>query len=805
VQEDEMPSLKPLLPPRAWKALGAVVVAGAASRAVPNPQLHAQQQASEPKVFLVQDRVAHPPIGHPPIIHPPIWRPRPAPSLGQELRLLEQSARVSVNEGVARTRVEQVFENPTGRTVEGTYLYPLPEGAAVSNFAMTVNGKRVEAEILDGDKAREIYTGIVQKMRDPAILEFVDRNLVRARIFPVAAGDKPRVELEYSEALRPEGGGDGQSFRYVLPLRLPVGGSASKNRVEITLSSPRGLRAVYSPTHAVDIQRQGDRATISQELNERPARPSGPGASTSAPESRDGRDFVLYFTTGKARVGVSAVTYRPPGEDPYFMLLVAPDAKLAEKEIAAKDVVFVCDTSGSMSGEKIEQARRALESLLGNLNPADRFGVITFSSDVRRFRDALAPASKDNLDAARSWVREIKAVGGTNINDALLDAFQVLGPRREGTRARQVVFLTDGQPTVGETSVPQILKNVREKNPAGDDVVARLFSFGVGFDVNTRLLDTLAEDNRGSSDYVLPEEDIEAKVGSLYSKLAFPVLSSPRLEWSGAKVYDVYPRRLPDLFRGTQTIIFGRVEGAGTTARAQLLGSAGAGEARVGEAASLPAPGAERHELLPRLWATRKIGYLIDDARRNSRPVDGEVRDEIIKLSKKYGVVTPFTAALITEDTPGFPGTAPNFAIGGGFGGGGFGGAPAGGLASRDLSVGGRGRNSALEGRAAAPALSAPDAGAQAVTSSQARRALKESERVDETQGARYVEGKAFFLREGVWFDGSFDETKSPKPQVVKFGSPEYFALLRDKSVAKWLSVGDKVVLVLPNRVVRVE
>ena len=759
-----------------------------------------------------QRPIHRPPVIEPPIIMPPP-RPIPQPQLGQELRLLNQKAQVTIDGAVARTKLEQTFQNPTNRTIEGTYLFPLPSGAAISNFAMTVNGKRIAAEILEADKAREIYTGIVQKMRDPAILEFIDRNLVKARIFPIAPNDTPKIELEYSEALTPQSGdGAGGSFRYVLPLRLPVGGTAQSSSVDIKLNESNGLRAVYSPTHEIDTSRDGDRAHISGEWK------AGQSSDDNAEKSAANRDFVLYFSTARSRVGVSAVSYQEAGDDGYFMMMVAPDPNLSDREIAAKDVIFVCDTSGSMEGDKIGQARRALSTLLGNLNARDRFGIITFASDTRTFRDEMKTAAPDNLQAAKKWIEDIKAVGGTNINDALLDALKMLG-KPEGNRARQIVFLTDGQPTVGETDVAQILKNVRAKN-AGVEAdtstpgvwtkdsempQARLFVFGVGYDVNTRLLDTLAEDNRGSSDYVLPKEDIEAKVGSLYAKIAYPVLSNPRLDWGGLQVHDVYPRRLPDLFRGTQAVVFGRYEGTAPRAQVQLIGTSNGREERIGGDGNFA--GNDNNDLLPRLWAMRKIGYLVEDARDNKRPMSEEVRAEIIKLSKKYGIVTPVTAALITEDD------APVLAAGrsgartyanplagmeayAGYGG----------SVAADQAHGG-GYGGAARAKTSAgvsAAMPAADSGAAAVVASQARREMREADRVKSDANVRYIEGKAFYQRDGVWVDGAFDKAKA-KPEVIEFGSAEYLKLLNDKTVAKWLSVGDRVIIVLPNRVIEVK
>ena len=747
---------------------------------------------------LAQTNDRRPPIIiEPPIIVPPP-RPRPLPILNQELQLQSQKADVRIEGAVARTKLTQEFRNTSGHTIEGTYVFPLPQGAAVSGFAMTVNGKRMEAEILEGDKAREIYTGIVRQMRDPAILEFIDRNLIQAKIFPIAPNATQTMELEYSETLK----ADSNSFRYVVPLRLPTGGAAREASVDIQVRQDGGVKAAYSPTHDIEVKREGDTARISGEwksdevIRSTPARSSTPGGGSD-------RDFVLYLTTARDKIGVNLITHESGGEDGYFMVLVAPDAEIAQKEIAAKDVVFVFDTSGSMAGEKIEQARNALTTLLPNLNPNDRFNIITFSSSTRSFRDGLVGADAKTLDAARDWIKDIKAVGGTNINDALIEGLKMVYGRLAGAeRPQQIVFMTDGQPTVGETDVSQILKNVRAANPGlthtGPHPVVpqvRLFAFGVGYDVNTRLLDTLAEDNRGASDYVLPNEDIEQKVGALYSKIAYPVLSNPRLDWGGAKVYDVYPKNLPDLFRGTQTTVFGRFEGS-SRAKPQLIGTSLGREEKIGGQGSFD--GADKsNDLLPRLWATRKVGYLLDEVRRSGRTVDNEVKDEIIKLSKKYGIVTPFTAGLITEDD------RSTFARGdvGGIGGQVGNGDPS----LRDQPAGAPGPVGApAEQLDSLQALAGYGGGSKAIAASKATNELRDTTKLQKDAGLRYLDGKAFALRDGVWTDTTYDAAKSPKIEEIKFGSDAYFKLLNDAKVAKWLSLGEKVLFVLDGRTVKI-
>lgn len=699
-----------------------------------------------------------------PPFRPPIRLPRPIPLPAPltELRLESQSAKVEIRGPLARTHLRQTLRNPLFRALEGSYLFALPQGAAVSNFAMTMNGKRLESEILEGDKAREIYNGIVQKLRDPAILEWVDRDLVRAKIFPVPAGGTVEIELDYAQTLNEN--------RLVLPLRTPGASSADNSRASVEIAfDDADLRAVYSPSHSIETRRAGGKTLISGEFGTLE------------------RDFSLLWTRGGGKVNLQMLTSRGDEADGTFLLLAAPDPRVAKEEIAAKDVVFVFDTSGSMEGAKIEQARRALRTLLGNLNPRDRFNIVTFASSVQNFRDGLIPATPANLEAARRFADGIKAVGGTNINDALVEALKMMNPQTPvaGAAPQQIVFMTDGQPTVGETDVAQILKNVGAANNVRDPLTedlprrswARLFVFGVGNDVNARLLDSLAQENRGASDYVTPAEDIETKVGALYEKIAFPVVSDARIDFGGLGVYDVYPPQLPDLFRGAQVAVFGRFRGE-AKGKIALTGRAGAQNVRF-EGAISGLDGSE----LPKLWATRKVAFLIDDARRANRPLADEVRDEIIKLSRKYGIVTPITAALITEDTPQLGRPLPSL--------------------SSNAPIFRRRDSDAASPMAARGGVLA-ESGEAGVAVAERLEDLRQG-RSETVADVKTIAGKTFSLQNGVWTDSEFDPQKAGAPRVVKFASSEYFELLRDAKLAKWLSVGTRVVVVWKGQVLRIE
>lgn len=564
-----------------------------------------------------------------------------------------------ITDSVAETTVEQTFVNESNVEQEGTYLYPLPEGASPTSFSMTVGDRTMEPRILPKEEARSIYEGIVRRRRDPALLEYVGRNLVRLSVYPIPAHGERLLRMRYSEILKPEAGM--RKYAYALSTSRfgarPVGTAT----VSIKLRTNAPIKNIYSPSHDLSIRKTDERSAT---------------ASWEGVNDASDRDLTLYYSTGDDDVGLSMLTYRSGDRDGYFMLLASPRVSIAKTRILPKQVVFVLDRTGSMAGEKIKQARKALLFCLNNLRPQDRFDVITFNESPDLLARKLEPASDANVAKAKHFVEDIEASGGTNIDEALRAALSLL--KDEDGQQKMVVFLTDGLPTVGETNVNAILQHVREMNSGkplalhspqqrgarvASDVIhineeefakaqrsiskARIFCFGVGYDVNVPFLDTLAEQQRGDADYVKPEEDIEVKVSSFFSKVTNPILSQLKLAFDGAEVYDVYPKELPDLFKGSQLVITGRFRGGNGVVR--LAGLAN-GEA---ESFKLNAGFGEadgRNVFLPRIWASRKIGYLIDQIRLSDNPAGKkEVIDEIVRLSREFGIITEYTSFLVDE------------------------------------------------------------------------------------------------------------------------------------------------------------
>ncbi|RLI93226.1 MAG: hypothetical protein DRO89_00575 [Candidatus Altiarchaeales archaeon] len=645
---------------------------------------------------------------------------------------------VTIDNQYARTEIDQVFLNDFYRDLEGTYIFPLPEEASISKFSMYVDDEELVGEILEKDKAREIYESIVRRLEDPALLEYVGRNMFKARVYPIPAkknnipGEK-RIKLSYEEIVKCDSG----ICRYVYPLEPERFSSKPLESVVITvkLKSNQPIKTIYSPTHEISIKRKDDySAEISYE------------EENLLPE----KDFELYYTISEGDFGINLLTHRGREEDGFFMLMVAPKQDIEEK-IMAKDIVFVIDTSGSMSGKKIEQAKNALEFCIKNLNEDDRFNIITFESNIEKFSDELVSADPDEISNALDFVDKIESGGGTNINEALLEALKMTN---EDERPNIIIFLTDGKPTVGVRDIEEILENVKNANTEN----TRIFVFGVGYDVNTHLLDRISGQNKGVSEYVKPEEDIEIKISNFYTKIKNPVLSDLELEFENIPVKDMYPKELPDLFKGSQLIIFGRYSGSGDSL-ITLKGRIGDKEKTFTYEATFPRQNL-RNEFIPRLWATRKIGYLLDEIRLHGE--EKELIDEIIELSLKYGIMTPYTSFLVEVDTEY--------------------GRPVRKDETRNLF------DSILHtGEFWAPT------GIEAVRSAEKTKELKSSD-VYETGSERVksIGTKTFYYKDDVWTDNSY--SSDMKTTDIVYGSETYFQMLRDyPEIGKYLSLGKKV------------
>jgi len=556
----------------------------------------------------------------PPDDRPPIPRPTPVPGFSIRFRHME----ATIVDGVVQVNARQAFVNEAPYQREGIYLFPAPENAAVNRLALVIDGKTYEAELLSRDEAVRTYERIVGARRDPALLEFVNRQTFRLRIFPFPPQGQREVIVRYDQLLRRQG----NTYRFVYPLRVERLSDKPVREASITvrIRSRLPIKTVYSPTHPISVRRPSEREAI---------------VTYEASNVREQDDFVLYYSVAEGEFGATLLPYRNrPDRDGYFLLFLSPQLEWEQSKVLPKDIVFVFDRTGSMSGEKIEQAKEALKFCIERLNSDDRFNVIAFNESPDLLWRDLRLATEGNKREAIRFAEQLTAQGGTNINEALLTALPLLADRE---RPRFVMFLTDGLPTVGETNVDRILANVRKANEAK----ARIFVFGVGYDVNAVFLDRLANENGGASIYVRPNESVEAKIADLFSLLSEPVLTDVQVTFDGVRVRDVYPKQVPDLFKGTEVVLAGAyAEGGKATVR--VTGKVGDKERTFTFNLEFPDRETE-HDFVPRIWAARKIGYLLDElATRERSP---ELIDEIVRLSKEFGVLTEFTAFLVTEPT----------------------------------------------------------------------------------------------------------------------------------------------------------
>jgi Ca-activated chloride channel family protein len=738
------------------------------------------------------------------VIHPIPPHSGPMPISWAAIEIQSTKVSTKIRDQVARTQVEQVLYNPNPQQMEGSLLFPVPRGAQLDKFTMEIDGKMVEAELLKAGKARGIYEDIVRRMKDPALLEYADRDLYKLRIFPIPGNGQKRVSFSYTQVLKSDSG----LVTYLFPLNTArYSAKQLKNvSVKVELESTERLKSIYSPSHKIEVRRKGEsRATVGFEGN----------------DTTCDADFELFFKADTDELGANLMTYKKSGEDGYFMMLLSPGVIAKKHEVVAKDVTFVIDTSGSMEGAKIKQAKKALQFCVQSLNEEDRFEVIRFSTEVEPLFHELRKVSDASRKEADDFIKDLHANGSTALDSALQEALKARG--KDSERPSLVIFLTDGLPTIGVTDERKIIDHAHE----GSGGQTRVFCFGVGYDVNTRLLDRIAEETRAVTQYVLPEEDIEAKVSTFFAKVKEPILANPQLHFpDGVRVSKLYPSPLPDLFNGEQLVLVARYARA-NHGKVVLEGTVNGSTKKFRYDVDFATD--EEHDFIPRLWATRRVGYLLDEIRLHGE--SSETRDEVTALARKYGIVTPYTAYLIVEDekkrevpvalrslqeldkdgvaleqghnlywsysqnSTGESAVA-NAQFGLNFKG-------------ADVPSKALADNLALGGRQASgmslPAMTAPlsTAAPSRSIASHARVEGNILAQVDQSaRETRFVGGKNFFLNNTQWIDSEVQSAAKAQRVHIQFNSKEYFDLARtNKQALPWLAQGDNVQFVLNGQV----
>lgn len=704
------------------------------------------------------------------------------------LECREQKAEVNIEERLAITEIDQTFYNPSNSRLEGYFIFPIPENSVIKKFTMFINGQETEAELLEASKAKKIYEDIVRSMKDPALLEYSNQGLFRVRIFPIEPRSEKRIRISYSEVLPMDAGT--MEYTYGLKTRKFSQAKGCNFSIKVNVNSKDKIKNLYCPTHIAEI-------------NSKSAHKSVVGFESS--DVNADQNFRLYYSTDNSKIGMSMLSYKKRKEDGYYFLSMSPGFEDESIEVVNKDITFILDVSGSMAGDKLKQAKKALLFCIENLNEGDCFDIVRFSTEAEALFQGPKEATEANKQEARDFVEDLRAIGGTNIEEAMqvaLDAKSEKTGPADG-RPHLVIFITDGKPTIGETQEEALLASIRKSNSAEN----RIFTFGIGNEINTHLLDKITAETQAYRSYITPKEDIEVKISNFYTKVNSPVLTDLRVTFSAEnRVFKSYPRKLPDLFKGSSLTLMGRYQVPGE-ADVILEGKINGKPYKKVYAGAL-AEENEKHDFIPPLWASRCIGYLLDQIRLNGE--NKELVDEVTALAKEHGIITPYTSYLILEDER-------QLVIQNRTGGGGI---P---ILMPMEDVEESEAEMVMDNMSRDFKSMNEKSGETSVRSSMEVQSMNQATNIADTRqgqnrmgyvdrdgnsqnlvaNTRNVNGRAFYQQGTNWVDSHLTKKSNQKlDQVkVKYGSKEYFELLnKDPEIANYLAIGQNVNFVHKNK-----
>ncbi|MBN1524363.1 MAG: VWA domain-containing protein [Spirochaetales bacterium] len=688
---------------------------------------------------------------------------------------------VNINGQTATTSIDQIFYNPSDRRMEGEYIFPIPRGAVIKNFSMFIDGKETRAEMLDAAKARQIYEEIVRKALDPALLEYHDSNIFRVRIFPIEPKSEKRIKITYTEILFK----NKQTYEYLYPLNTEKFSSQplESASVKVTINTTQKIKNAFSTTHPVHVIRKSDTQLV---------------ASWEEENVTPSTDFKLYFSLDASEFGLTLLTHKPDAGDGFFLLDISPGFWNQSRETNPKDIIFVLDTSGSMKGDKLLKAGEALKYCIDRLNPLDGFQIIRFSTEAEPFFAGVVDASEANKVSAKKYIDTLQPIGGTNIEDALIQALgqtrltrAAAAPGADGT-LEMVVFITDGKPTIGEIQTDKlapIVKNANKRN-------RRIFTLGIDFSLNTLLLDRITAESRAYRTYITPSEDISEKITDFFQKVERPVLTDIRIthnstiRWSKTQPDS---DKLPDMFYGMSMVVLGRYAGSGDTS-VTLSGTLSGKPVSYTYSLSFPATLTANETIAP-LWAARRVGYLLDLVRISGS--SQEIIDEITSLARAYGIITPYTSYLIIEDEHErvtqnrLPADSQTL----------------GKIAEKDADFTARSKKEFENFK--------QDSGSEGVTASEETQMLNNSSSVkDINRGSERLfapaapeiqeqkmknmvqnaGGRAFYNAGDKWIDSQVQDKPDRKIKRIQFASKEYFELINNEPATnKYLALGRNI------------
>jgi Ca-activated chloride channel family protein len=554
---------------------------------------------------------------------------------------------------LARVVVTQEFENPFKDKIEAVYTFPLSQNAAVDDMTMRVADRTVRGKIMRREQAQAVYEAAKAAGHVASLLDQERPNIFTQSVANIMPGENVTVMISYVETLKYEDGSYQFSFptvvgpRYIpgAPIGKQGGGWAPDttkvpDASKITpLVTPEGTRSGHDISIEVMVDAgvpiDGIQSTLHEVAVERP---NNHCATVQLKEKAviPNKDFILKYDVAGRKIEDAVLIHRSE-KGGFFTMILQPPERVAVEDVTPKEIVFVLDTSGSMSGFPIEKAKEAMKLALDGLYPQDTFNLITFAGDTRILFSEPVPATPENLRQAQQFLASRQGSGGTEMMKAIRAA---LDPSDAADHIRIVCFMTDGY--VGNDM--EIISEV-QKHPN-----ARVFSFGIGSSVNRFLLDKMAEHGRGEVEYVTLSDDGSAAARRFHERIRTPLLTDISIDWGGMPMAEVYPKRLPDLFSAKPVVVFGRYLGSGRgliRLRGNMTGRRFAREIPITLAESEP-----QHDVLATLWARAKIDDLMgkDYLGIQRGTARDDIREEITQLGLQYRLMTQFTSFVAVEE-----------------------------------------------------------------------------------------------------------------------------------------------------------
>jgi Ca-activated chloride channel homolog len=562
--------------------------------------------------------------------HPALLVKTNQPGLFIEAPTVHTNIALTIRGVVARGVVKQHFENVSRHCVEAVYVFPLSEGAAIDAMRMKIGERTIDGEIKEKEQAAAVYEQAKSEGKRASLLEQHRPNLFTVSVASIAPGEGVDIEIEFQEIVRFDAG----HFSLRLPLAIGPrysarnGSSApmpqtrfaasksDRNPVELTIDLDGGipLGTVLSPTHDLDTTPiSGSRV----QLKPRDVRIASD------------RDFELVWTPRLGAMPQRAAFSELAGDQRYTLLMLfPPDVAAKPAAVLPRETVFIIDTSGSMEGPSLVQAKQALLTAIARLRPSDRFNVIEFSSDARRIFTESRIADRPTVKEALAWVESLQSTGGTEMMSAVQLAFET--PAKEG-EIRQVIFITDGQ----VNNEGEVFNYIRQH--LGD---SRLFTIGIGAAPNSYFMRNAARVGRGTFTSIGNIAEVESKMTSLFAKLESPVLSNLSLQTEANA--EVWPEKLPDLYAGEPLVVTVKTPAAATKSIGRVVAT--------NWNTTLDAPVDETQNGIAKLWAQQKIDAVRD--RLFTGTDRNVVRSDIVKLGLEHHLVTEYTSLVAVDTTP---------------------------------------------------------------------------------------------------------------------------------------------------------